>query len=204
LNSASSLFIEENIMRSINSTGLALAAVMFGTATGASTVFANPTAGPHAYIGANYGGYKDRGGDFDEDDDFKEAILGAQLNQFLGFEASYIDFGSFGGDVGKAEVDGYGLAVIGRLPLTEQLGIYAKAGQLFWDADVNVAGLKRSYDGDEPFVGVGADIKVSEHFVVALEYDRYQVDLDDSNLPAPATKWEGDMDTVKLGARFVF
>ena len=191
-------------MRSINSTGLALAAVMFGTATGASTVFANPTAGPHAYIGANYGGYKDRGGDFDEDDDFKEAILGAQLNQFLGFEASYIDFGSFGGDVGKAEGDGYGLAVIGRLPLTEQLGIYAKAGQLFWDADVNVAGLKRSYDGDEPFVGVGADIKVSEHFVVALEYDRYQVDLDDSNLPAPATKWEGDMDTVKLGARFVF
>ena len=191
-------------MRTLYSHSLALLAAVIGTTTLASTAFANPTVGPHAYVGANYGGYKDRGGDFDEDDDFKEAILGAQLNQFLGFEASYIDFGSFGGDVGKAEVDGYGLAVIGRLPLTEQLGIYAKAGQLFWDADVNVAGLKRSYDGDEPFVGVGADIKVSEHFVVALEYDRYQVDLDDSNLPAPATKWEGDMDTVKLGARFVF
>jgi opacity protein-like surface antigen len=196
--------IEEDIMRVLNTRSLALAAVLFGTATGASTVFANPTAGPHAYIGANYGGYKDRGGDFDEDDDFKEALIGAQVNQFLGFEASYIDFGSFGGDVGKADVDGYGLAVVGRIPLTEQLGIYAKAGQIFWDADVRVAGLKQSYDGDEPFFGVGADIKVSEHFVVALEYDRYKIDLEDSTLPAPATNWEGDMDTVKLGARFMF
>ena len=130
--------------------------------------------------------------------------MGAQLNQFLGLEASYIDFGSFGGDVGKADIDGYGLAIVGRLPITEQLGIYIKGGQLFWDADVRVAGLKQSYDGDEPFYGVGADIKVSEHFVVALEYDRYEIDLEDSTLPAPASNWEGDMDTVKLGARFLF
>ncbi|MDF1693934.1 MAG: outer membrane beta-barrel protein [Zhongshania sp.] len=191
-------------MRAIYSHSLALLAAVVGTTSLASTAFANPTAGPHAYVGANYGGYKDRGGDFDEDDDFKEALIGAQVNQFLGFEASYIDFGSFGGDVGKADVDGYGLAVVGRLPLTEQLGIYAKAGQLFWDADVRVAGLKQSYDGDEPFVGIGADIKVSEHFVVALEYDCYKIDLDDSSFPAPASNWEGDMDTVKLGARFMF
>ncbi|WP_339674635.1 outer membrane beta-barrel protein [uncultured Zhongshania sp.] len=191
-------------MRILNTKDLMVAAVLFYGVTGASTVFANPTAGPHAYIGANYGGYKDRGGDFDEDDDFKEAIVGAQLNQFLGLEASYIDFGSFGGDVGKADIDGYGLAIVGRLPITEQLGIYIKGGQLFWDADVRVAGLKQSYDGDEPFYGVGADIKVSEHFVVALEYDRYEIDLEDSTLPAPASNWEGDMDTVKLGARFLF
>jgi opacity protein-like surface antigen len=191
-------------MRILNTKDLMVAAVLFSGVTGASTVFANPTAGPHAYIGANYGGYKDRGGDFDEDDDFKEAIVGAQLNQFLGLEASYIDFGSFGGNVGKADIDGYGLAIVGRLPITEQLGIYIKGGQLFWDADVRVAGLKQSYDGDEPFYGVGADIKVSEHFVVALEYDRYEIDLEDSTLPAPASNWEGDMDTVKLGARFLF
>jgi opacity protein-like surface antigen len=191
-------------MRTLYSHSLALLAAVIGTTTLASTAFANPTVGPHAYIGANYGGYKDRGGDFDEDDDFKEAIVGAQLNQFLGFEASYIDFGSVGGDVGKASVDGYGLAVVGRLPLTEQMGLYAKAGQLFWDADLRAAGFKQSYDGDEPFFGVGADLKVSEHIVVALEYDRYKIDLDDSTFPAPSSNWEGDMDTVKLGARFVF
>ena len=92
------------------------------------------------------------------------------------------------------------------------MGLYAKAGQLFWDADVRVSDFKQSYDGDEPFFGVGADIKVSEHIVVALEYDRYKIDLDDSSFPgsdsnlfpAPASSWEGDMDTVKLGARFVF
>ena len=191
-------------MRVLNTKDLMVAAVLVSFGGGASAVFADPNSGPHAYIGANYGGYKDRGGDFDEDDDFKEAIIGAQLNQFLGLEASYIDFGSFGGDVGKADIDGYGLAVVGRLPVTESFGLFVKGGQLFWDADVRVAGLKESYDGDEPFYGIGADLKVSDHFVVALEYDRYEVDLENSSLPAPATNWEGDMDTVKLGARFRF
>lgn len=191
-------------MRAVYSHSLALLAVVVGGTSLASTALANPSAGPHAYIGANYGGYKDRGGDFDEDDDFKEAIIGAQVNSFLSFEASYIDFGSFGGDAGKADVDGYGVAVVGRLPVSENMGLYAKAGQLFWDADIKFAGLKQSYDGDEPFFGVGADFKVTEHFVVALEYDRYKVDLDDSSFPAPASNWEGDIDTVKLGGRFMF
>lgn len=191
-------------MGTLMTRSLLVTAALAGSVGASSTVFANPTSGPHAYIGGNYGGYKDRGGEFDEDDDFKEAVIGAQVNQFLGFEASYIDFGSFGGNVGKADVDGYGLAIVGRLPLTDQLGIYVKGGQLFWDADVRVAGLKQSYDGDEPFYGIGTDIKVSEHFVVALEYDRYKIDLEDSSLPSPAKNWEGDMDTFKIGARFMF
>ncbi|AKH70016.1 opacity protein [Spongiibacter sp. IMCC21906] len=160
--------------------------------------------GPHLYVGGNYGGYKDRGGDFDEDDDFKEALVGLQFNSFIAVEAGYLDFGSFGGDIGKADIDGYDIAVVGRLPLSERFGLFAKVGQLFWDADVNVGGLKESYDGDEPFVGIGADFHVTDNLAVALEYDRYEVDLEDSSLPAPATRFEGDMDTVKLGARFAF
>ena len=160
--------------------------------------------GAHLYIGGNYGGYKERGGDFDEDDDFKEALVGLQFNPFLAIEASYLDFGEFGGDLGSAEVDGYDIAVVGRLPLTESFGLFAKAGQLFWDADVSFTGLSESYDGNEPFVGVGADFSVTNNLVVALEYDRYAVDLDDSNFPAPAQRFDKDIDTVKLGARLLF
>ncbi len=191
-------------MQAVYSRALAFLTAVVSTVTLGSAAFANPPVGVHAYIGANYGGYKDRGGDFDEDDDYKEAILGAQLNQYLGFEASYIDFGSFGGSTGKATVDGYGLAVTGRLPVTDHIGLYAKAGQLFWDADVRFATLKQSYDGDEPFYGIGADLKVNAHFAVALEYDRYKLDIDDSNFLSRGSRWEGDTDTVKIGGRFMF
>ncbi len=183
--------------------GLVVAAALCGTVGISSQALADPGSS-HLYVGANYGGYKDRGGDFDEDDDFKEVLVGLQLNEFLGLEAGYMDFGDFGGDIGKAEVDGYSFAVVGRLPLTDSFSLFAKGGQLFWDSDVSVAGIKESYDGDEFFYGVGADFKVTDHLVVALEYDRYKVDLEDSSLPAPATRFEEDMDTVKLGARLLF
>ena len=80
----------------------------------------------------------------------------------------------------------------------------AKVGQLYWDADVSVAGIKRSYDGDEPFVGVGAHFYITDNLAFVVEYDRYKVDLDDSDLPAPATRFEDDMDTFKIGGRLLF
>lgn len=158
----------------------------------------------HIYVGGNYGVYKDRGGDFDEDDDFTELLVGIQANSFLGIEASYLNFGEFSGNIGSADVDGYDLALVGRLPLTDSFGLFAKGGLLFWEVDTKVAGIKRDYDGDDPFVGVGADFKVTDNLIVALEYDRYRIDLDDSNLPNPGGNWDGDMDTMKLGARLAF
>ncbi|NKI17132.1 porin family protein [Spongiibacter sp. KMU-166] len=170
-----------------------------------SAVHAGPAlSGPHMYVGGNYGVYKSRDGDFDEDDDFVELSLGAQFNQYFGVEAGYLNFGEFSGTAGSADIDGYDLAVVGRLPLTESFGLYAKAGQLFWDADFDFLGTKQSYDGDEPFVGVGVDFKVAENLAVNLEYDRYNIDLDDSSFPNPANNWEGDMDTMKIGARLMF
>lgn len=190
-------------MRTLTLRNIALVLAAAGSAGWASHTMAAPE-GPHLYIGGNYGGYKDRGGDFDEDDDFKEALVGLQFNSFLGIEGSYVDLGEFGGDLGNADIDGYSLAVVGRLPLTESFGLFAKAGQLFWDADVSLAGFSDSYDGDEPFLGVGADFYVTDNLAIALEYDRYEVDLETSGLPDPDTEFEGDMDTVKLGVRLVF
>lgn len=190
-------------MRSTMKKMLIVCAASSGAVFATSSAMAAPEA-PNLYVGANYGVYKDRGGDFDEDDDFKEFLVGLQFNSFLAVEGSYLDFGSFGGDVGKADIDGYDLAIVGRLPVTDSFSLFAKAGQLFWDADVRVAGLKDSYDGDEPFFGVGADFYVTNNLAVVLEYDRYKIDLEDSNLPGPGSNFEGDMDTFKVGARLAF
>ena len=159
----------------------------------------------HLYLGGSYGLYKDRNGDFDEDDNFKEIFVGAQFSPLLGLEAGYLDFGKFAGALGSSDIDGYDLALVARLPLTDSFSVYAKGGQLFWDADIRVAGFKDSADGDDPFVGIGADFSVTDNLVVALEYDRYRIDIGDNQFPGTGSQdWDGDMDTMKIGARLLF
>ncbi len=160
--------------------------------------------GAHVYVGANYGGFKARGGEFDDEDDFIEAVLGAQVNAFFAVEANYINFGRYGGSQASAKVDGYGLALVGRIPLTRTLGIYAKAGQFWWDADIEILGASRGYSGNEPFYGAGLDFAVTRRLALLLEYNRYKVDFGNSDFPPPVQAVDNDMDTVKVGLRFRF
>lgn len=157
------------------------------------------------YLGANYGGYKSRGDEFDDDNDFYEGVIGAYISPYFGIEGSYTDFGEFGGDLASTEIDGYGIAAIGRLPITDSLAVYIKGGYFMWDADVEVAGFDGGdVDGEEPFYGVGLDFQVSDHLNLALEYSRYEFDLSDSSLPDIIDDYEADVDTVKIGAKYVF
>lgn len=156
------------------------------------------------YLGANYGGFKSRGDEFDDDNDLVEGVVGAFISPYFGIEGSYTYFGEFGGDIASTEIDGYGLAAIGRLPITDTLALYIKGGYFMWDADVEVGELDGDVDGEEPFYGVGLDFQVSDHLNVALEYDRYKFDLSDSSLPDTIDDYETDIDTVKIGAKYVF
>jgi hypothetical protein len=71
-------------------------------------------------------------------------FLGYEFPRFLGFEASYLDLGSY--DVGSfeeqedvvASVEGNGwtAALTGRIPIGELFTIYAKVGYFFWDAEI--------------------------------------------------------------------
>ncbi|MDY0005206.1 MAG: porin family protein [Spongiibacteraceae bacterium] len=156
------------------------------------------------YIGANYGGFKSRGDEFDDDNDYYEAVVGGNISPYFAIEGSYTDFGDFGGKLASADLDGYGIAVIGRLPITDVFSVYAKAGQFFWESDVDVLGARTDVEGDEPFFAAGLDFLLTDHFSVALEYSRYKFDLSDSSLPDALDDYETDIDTVKLGAKLLF
>lgn len=159
---------------------------------------------PGFYVGGNYGGYKSRGDEFDDENDYYEAVFGVNVSRFFAVEGSYADFGDIGNSQASAELDGYGIAVIGRLPLTDVFSLYAKAGQFFWEADVDVLGIRADVEGDEPFFAAGLDVLLSEHLSLGVEYSRYQVDLNDSSLPDAIDDYENDIDTVKLGLKFLF
>lgn len=179
-----------------------------------TTTLASDDDEAHVYIGGNYGGFKARGGTFEDEQDFAEVTIGGFFNSYLGIEASALRFDEYDEPENEVEADGYALAVIGRLPLSDTWGIYAKAGQFFWDAEVTPpvragqrddlqppvrAGWKKS--GDTPYLSAGMDIRLASRLDMVFEYSRYEID---SRKDAIAGVEETDLDTVKVGLRLGF
>jgi len=168
-------------------------------AAGAS---ADPESG--LYAGGNYGGFKARGGDFKDDHDLLEGVVGWQIIPHLAIEGNYINFGKYGNSAASAEVDGYGASVVGRLPLTDSFSIYAKGGMFWWDADVKVLGVKRSQSDESPFYGVGAAFHITPALGLIAEYKRFEMDYERRDFPVAPRNSNTDLDTLTVGVRFNF
>lgn len=156
------------------------------------------------FISGSYGGYKSHGGEFDDDNDLLGASLGYQFNEFFALEADYIDFGNFGDDDVRAKLKGVGLGVIGRLPVTDTFGVYAKAGAFASALDVDAFDESETYDEVSPFVGAGVDFRVTKQLTAFAEYDRYNVDIDEDDFNGQVTNDGPEFDTARVGMRFQF
>ncbi|MCR6652060.1 MAG: porin family protein [Cellvibrionaceae bacterium] len=170
----------------------------------ASSAYAQSNDHTGPYIGANYGMFKSRGDDFEDDNNYYEILAGYRFLPFLGVEVNYADFGEFGGDFASADVDGWGVAAVGFLPLSDSFNIYAKAGQFFSTVDVNVAGFNDDFDDEQIFYGVGVNFVVAQPLNISIEYNRYKVEVDDSDWPVQLSSSDTDIDTIKVGAKFTF
>ena len=164
------------------------------------------TTGP--YIGGHYGRFSLDSETFDEDNDFYDVVIGGLITPYFGIEGGYSDFGKLEGDFAEADLTGYSIAGLIRLPIGDSFGIYAKGGQFWWRSDINVEVLGQRYatdiKGDEPFYGVGMDFFVTDNFAIDVEYLRYKVDLEDSSLPDEIDDYETEIDTAKVGAKLYF
>ncbi|MDX1693941.1 MAG: porin family protein [Ketobacteraceae bacterium] len=159
------------------------------------------------YAGAGYGLVKAKGDDdFDDDNDALKLILGAQLTQVFSIEGSYLDFGKFGGNAANADVDGYSLAVKAGIPVNDQITLYAKGGQLWWDADIEVLGARGDTDGEELFFGAGLSLAVSRNMDIRFEYTRFNVefDTDEIGLFAELDGTDTDLDYVNAAVQYNF
>jgi len=156
------------------------------------------------YLSGSYGGYKSHGGEFDDKNDLFGVGLGYQFNQFFGLEAEYIDFGNFGDDDVDGKLKGISLGLMGRLPLTDTFGVYAKAGAFASSFDVDAFDESETYDEVNPFVGAGVDFRVTEQLTAFAEYNRYNVDIDEDDFNGQVTNDGPDFDTGRVGMRFQF
>lgn len=160
------------------------------------------------FLGGHYGRFSNDSETFDKDNDFYDVVIGGLITPYVGIEGGYSDFGKLEGDFAEADLTGYSVAGLLRLPIGNAVGLYAKAGQFWWRSDINVEVLGQRYatdiTGNEPFYGVGMDFFVTDRFAIDVEYLRYQVDLEDSSLPDTIDDYESDIDTAKIGAKVYF
>lgn len=177
-------------------------AVFAAPAAWAQDSVSRDSSGP--YISGSYGGYKSHGGEFEDENDFYGAALGYQFNQFFALEAEYIDFGNFGDDQVEGNLKGAGLSAIGRLPLTDSVGVYARAGAFASAFDVDAFDQSETYDEVNPFVGAGIDFRVTQHLSAFAEYNRYNVDIDEEDFNGQVTNDGPDFDTGRVGLKYQF
>ena len=146
----------------------------------------------------------------DRKDTAFKLFAGYQFNPNFAVEASYLDFGDFTAtDVYNGEpdnfdysVDGFGFALVGRLPIDAGFSVFGKLGLIAWDGD-----LKNDYvedgqrvsdsfgtDGTDPFYGVGVEYVVNQ-VMVRAEFERYDMSDLDSDLDV-------DLISASIGYRF--
>ncbi|GAC34169.1 outer membrane beta-barrel protein [Paraglaciecola polaris] len=185
-----------------------LAATSLLMTSGASFAAMDDNVDHHGiYVGAGYGLVDvDGDQDFDREDNAPNIYIGTQFNQYLSVEGGYIDFGEYGNDTFNTEVDGYTLGLKAGLPVNEYITLYAKGGQLWWDADLNAAGAGDSTDGDDLFYGVGASFAISQGWDVRLEYTRFELEFerDEIGILAEIDDFDSDVDYASVSVQYTF
>lgn len=162
---------------------------------------------PGVYVGGNYGYLKvDGADDFDDDKDVWQGLIGYRFNRYLAIEGSVIDFGDYGNGLSNADTDGWTAGIKGILPLTNRFAVYAKAGQLWWDTDYDVAGVSGSYDDESLFIGAGLSYNFTKNFLINAEYTVYDADLDADTLADDVddADFDTDLKQASIGIEYRF
>lgn len=168
-----------------------------------STVLADDD-GKGLTLSAAYGGYKSRGGEFDDDNDLYEVSIGYRFLPFFGIDLGYTNLGDFGGDLASAEVDGLSASVVGIFPVTESFKIYGEVGQFYSDVDVrsDTFDYRETFEDETLFYGAGVSFRISDPLWVNVEYQRYKVEVNGDNWPL--SDEDTDIDAVKVGVSLNF
>jgi hypothetical protein len=112
----------------------------------------------------------------DDDDTGYKFIVGLRPLDWLGVEASYVDFGKVTDNNLRAEANGFTAFVVGFLPVGP-VDLFAKAGVINSDTSVvlNGGGEVFDRDGNDLAYGVGAQFRLLS-LGVRAEYERFDVD----------------------------
>lgn len=119
--------------------------------------------------------------DCDRKDSAWKVYAGGSVNDILGFEVGYTDFGkirAFGGDT---EANAANLSLTAGIPIGDRFSIFAKGGAVYGRTDVHASttALVRSGDrrGWGSTWGFGGALGITRNVQVRLDWDRYKLDF---------------------------
>ena len=130
----------------------------------------------------------------DDKDTAYKVFGGFQFNKNFAAELGYVDFGKLqnvynvnGSRVNfTGDVDGFYLAAVGMLPLSEQFSVFAKLGVTtnHSSATASASGVSSSASGSKSsaVIGIGAEYSFNKNISVAAEYEDFGKAADDVKL----------------------
>ena len=150
----------------------------------------------------------------DDSDIGYKVYAGYQFNPNFAIEASYLNFGDYESNAQSVvqgqpvaisadlSIDGFGFALVGKLPIQKGFNVYGKLGMVAWDADIDVktdtligdVSVSDGEDGTDPFYGIGAEYQINQ-LVLRTEYERYELSEDGED-------FEIDLISASIGYRF--
>jgi hypothetical protein len=140
------------------------------------------------YFGFNAGSTDDEV--LDETDSGFRLVLGAQPNEYFGYEIAFVNLG----DYVDGYVSQYGVSfdLIGYIPVTDSFSIFGKAGLFSWtfEDDTGFSGTLEQ-TGSDSFVGFGAQFNTSDKVAIIVETATYEV-------------FDGDVSLVSAGVKIGF
>ncbi len=184
-----------------------------------SVAFAEDTSGGRWYVGGGLGaatgldlcsafnpGFTTAPGSCDKSEFAGKVYGGYKFNKYLGAEGALVYLGSadangtFLGVPVTSDVyaGGLELAGTGTVPITDQFGILAKLGVLFWGIHSEVGtGFERDENGTSFATGMGLKYDITKNVGIRLEWERFwQV--------GNSTIGESDVDLFTLGGLYRF
>jgi hypothetical protein len=153
---------------------------------------AAPTgASAEAYAGFGLGRASVELDGFDENDSAQKLIVGYIFDLpavDFSVEGGYVDFGSPRDGGALLEITGLDAFAVAGVDFG-LVGIFGKAGLMFWDADASAPGISASDDGSDPAYGIGLRFNVGSA-EIRTEYERFEIDeIDDLNLISASVIW---------------
>lgn len=135
------------------------------------------------YIGINAGQSNFRQGcgtglfSCGEKDDAYSIYGGSMLNNNFGVELGYVNMGDIDRAGGTTKAHGINLSLVGKLPLSQTLGLFGKVGTTYGRTRVSAAPASGVATGNEDgfglSVGAGISFDFSERWSAVLQWDRH-------------------------------
>jgi opacity protein-like surface antigen len=174
-----------SLTRNLSATVLAVAALAAGASAQAQSSNYSLTAPGASYVGVNVGksdfSVGNGNGLFSSDNkDTAYGInAGSYINNNLGMELGFTDFGKINRAGGTTKAQGFNLSMVGRLPLSPQFNLLGKLGATYGRTDVSASPLSGVPSGSESgfgvSYGVGAEYAFNPKMSAVLQYDAHDM-----------------------------